>query len=661
MKKTYFKPLHVPETWQHFWSKYPEGYTILESLMSWVSQVDEMSKWQNKLTDKYFDMDKLVADFIEDFGGNLDNTVTDILEEWQSSGILDIVISEALNTQITNVYNQLSELSLDVTKPPAPLTPLVLDGTDETDNFQAILDYKGANGGGVVYIPPGTLGHTFNTIPNNVTLEGAGKQSIVRLIDNFNSEGATRKPSGLYCGENVDFFAVKKITYDGNASNNMPVVSDSRDYDNFYSHGITNRFIDKTKDPYTQDTEDKTAKDFLVEDVTIKDTVRNCLLITGKSGQTGTVRNVLLENSHSDHMIYESNNNSKVHFSNITTKGFWRGACIVASNGVYEGVKHINPLKNPHNIYNLTYYVQLRNYAVGSSKTQVNFINMQLDLVLDSFHAIINEQHAGANYSIENVQVNQKDSAHESIYGSSFSFILTNGTGKAYVNNVEFNDIITMNIVYANDNTENLEVHNITLNYSGLRIAPYTDSVLGVNSEKSPVRNIHFKNIVVKEKAPRLLYFHKSPSHTQISVFTNVSFDNVNLTTNNPNTNLLDVLTNMDRYTGNRISILNSFFTGYASMGTTLLPFRDNFHLIIDNTIFNDIRSNEYKTITLPTGTQEKEIDFGYIMTVPRTVVARPRYNPKNVPKITVRSLKMKVEFDQPVDSYEEILISTFF
>ena len=37
-----FPKLNIPESWSHYWSRYPEGFTILESLISWVSQVDKM-------------------------------------------------------------------------------------------------------------------------------------------------------------------------------------------------------------------------------------------------------------------------------------------------------------------------------------------------------------------------------------------------------------------------------------------------------------------------------------------------------------------------------------------------------------------------------------------------------------------------------------------
>src|SRR5690606_25495867 len=66
----------------------------------------------------------------------------------------------------TDVKAQLSDIALIVTSPPAGLAPVLMDGTDETSKLQAILDWAGDNGGGVVRIPKGVLHHTINFIPN---------------------------------------------------------------------------------------------------------------------------------------------------------------------------------------------------------------------------------------------------------------------------------------------------------------------------------------------------------------------------------------------------------------------------------------------------------------------------------------------------------------
>ena len=103
MKK--FTHLHVPETWRHYWSKYPEGYTILESLLSWVSQVNDMVDKVNNLNLNVEDFRKELDSFIEQFDDNLKDEVISTLEDWQESGFLDIVINEALDT----MYHEMNE------------------------------------------------------------------------------------------------------------------------------------------------------------------------------------------------------------------------------------------------------------------------------------------------------------------------------------------------------------------------------------------------------------------------------------------------------------------------------------------------------------------------------------------------------------------------
>ena len=55
-----FKQLLVPEGYRHYWSKYPEGYTILEALLNWVDSV-------NQLTENVNDWNIYLDDFVENF------------------------------------------------------------------------------------------------------------------------------------------------------------------------------------------------------------------------------------------------------------------------------------------------------------------------------------------------------------------------------------------------------------------------------------------------------------------------------------------------------------------------------------------------------------------------------------------------------------------
>lgn len=93
-----FKPLNIPDSWKHYWTKYPEGYTVMESLMDWVSQVNEMSVNLN-------DMDDIIKDFIKNFDSDLEGTLTNILNDMQADGRLEVIISNALQTQMDKLEN----------------------------------------------------------------------------------------------------------------------------------------------------------------------------------------------------------------------------------------------------------------------------------------------------------------------------------------------------------------------------------------------------------------------------------------------------------------------------------------------------------------------------------------------------------------------------
>lgn len=97
-----FNHLNVPDHWQQYWSRYPEGYTILEALISWVSQVDDMVDNQNKLNETFEQFRKELDDFVGRFDERLQDEVSQTLREWQESGFIDVVISEALQWQLDN-------------------------------------------------------------------------------------------------------------------------------------------------------------------------------------------------------------------------------------------------------------------------------------------------------------------------------------------------------------------------------------------------------------------------------------------------------------------------------------------------------------------------------------------------------------------------------
>lgn len=102
-----FNKLRVPDQWNTYFTKYPQGFTILEALMDWVSQVNKMSTNLNEWND-------YLQEFVETFEKELQGKVTDTLKEWQESGFLGDIINEALLKDLTDI--KYSMFDFDITK-----------------------------------------------------------------------------------------------------------------------------------------------------------------------------------------------------------------------------------------------------------------------------------------------------------------------------------------------------------------------------------------------------------------------------------------------------------------------------------------------------------------------------------------------------------------
>lgn len=106
-----YNHLNVPHCWQHYYSKYPQGMTIMESLLEWVAQVDGMVDTMNLTIEE-------VTNFKENI---LPANLQTILIEWEASGKLSEVLTEAILTGKAN------KADLDALQ-------LVVDGLSDTMN-----------------------------------------------------------------------------------------------------------------------------------------------------------------------------------------------------------------------------------------------------------------------------------------------------------------------------------------------------------------------------------------------------------------------------------------------------------------------------------------------------------------------------------------------
>lgn len=159
-----FNHLNVPEHWERYFTKYPQGMTILESLFEWVSQVDNM-------VDNVNEWNSYLDKFVKEFDKELQATVTTILIEWQQSGFLDIIIDEALQTQIDDVEENLNQRAINIKDYGAKG-----DGvTDDTLAIQAALDTRQP-----VFIPQGNYVVTDTLLYyTKQIIEGVGDTSNI--------------------------------------------------------------------------------------------------------------------------------------------------------------------------------------------------------------------------------------------------------------------------------------------------------------------------------------------------------------------------------------------------------------------------------------------------------------------------------------------------
>ena len=133
--------LYVPGHWERYWSKYPEGYTILESLMDWVSQVDQMVDSFNTLDDRVEEVHDRLEDFLKQFKGNLYKEVKELLEMWDREGILEIIITEALDNKITETLEEVKKITQNDNNPRPSFVFIDDDGKAEVRSvLKPILD-----------------------------------------------------------------------------------------------------------------------------------------------------------------------------------------------------------------------------------------------------------------------------------------------------------------------------------------------------------------------------------------------------------------------------------------------------------------------------------------------------------------------------------------
>jgi lysophospholipase L1-like esterase len=113
-----FDYLNVPDQWNQYFTKYPQGYTILEALLEWVASVDT-------LTDNVNDWNTYLDNFVATFDTDLQQTVNTHLEAMQADGSLAAFLDSNL---LSEFNDRLTQQKTDLTTQINQMTGLTFKG-----------------------------------------------------------------------------------------------------------------------------------------------------------------------------------------------------------------------------------------------------------------------------------------------------------------------------------------------------------------------------------------------------------------------------------------------------------------------------------------------------------------------------------------------------
>lgn len=197
-----FNHLNVPEHWQHYWTRYPEGYTILEALISWVSQVDDMIDNQNTLNENVEQFRKEIDEFVAGFDERLQDEVITTLTDWQNSGFLDVVIAEAVQWELDEFRKQVEDLikyPVGVGKRFETIKSAYLQWIEDGKPLATILIYEGTYS---EYINAG--GHVNN---NRLLFKGVDKNLVTWKYEHGGYDYAPFTGGGNFSFEGLTIIA----------------------------------------------------------------------------------------------------------------------------------------------------------------------------------------------------------------------------------------------------------------------------------------------------------------------------------------------------------------------------------------------------------------------------------------------------------------------
>ena len=636
------------------------GKDVRGSLHDGLEAVNKETEDATNLTKETEHRQKVVEQQFDDvLSGWSDDRPTDNAETMASrtnreTGENYATLGQRLDAENKTISSQLADMMLNAKHPPYPLIPVKMDGvSDDTDRLQNLLDYVESIGGGTVFVPSGLLLNSVNYIPTNVKLKGAGIDSTtIKLIDNC-AYVSQRKPTGIFPKYNADFFAVEDLTYDGNAEKNVDIHSlTPENFNDYYAHGISNGYADENTDTDSGIIDDRTTKDFLINNVHIKNTIRDCLLISGRKKLRGSVNNVILENSYCDHFIYESHTDTRVDYNNVTLKGFWTGACIVLETGKINNLRLIDPLKVPGKYMRQSGIIDTRNSYKSNELLIPSIKDLDLDINFEDVFYIFSSQSSKEpkGINLENVKINQTDDAEFGSLNVPLSVFNSNGNENVSIRNLEINNAKEITLLACHEGTENIIFDGVVINYSKDRKSiGNSDVLVSFRNGAKGINDIKMKNIKVKEKAPSLFRFS---GESYLTVIKNVTFENVQLLRSDRNRDLMITNDVEDFFKVEGFVIKDSRWDGYPPIKSEVLR---QFNIKMRDCLHNDIPSSRNIKINMVTGEKTKTVAFDYINNRPRIKNVSIMHRPlPSLPVLRFSNNTLTLNLNEPLVDYEE-------
>lgn len=176
-----FPKLNFPESWSHYWSKYPEGFTILESLISWVSQVDKMTEQLNKNEDEIQERvtkKELKENRKLDEQGNFTGSWFGLNKPTLSEEGMRAVV-EKLNDETIPIMDNNIDITLKSKTNWLNVVEYGADKTGVVDCTTLVQNLINNNKGCVIYFPKGTYIISQLQLTEGTTIQGDGLFSSV--------------------------------------------------------------------------------------------------------------------------------------------------------------------------------------------------------------------------------------------------------------------------------------------------------------------------------------------------------------------------------------------------------------------------------------------------------------------------------------------------